>query len=80
MKAIRLDDLYTTREAAEKLGLTLQTTQKYCQRGVLEATQKGRQLLIHQKEIDRYQKERRPKGWPKWMKRTGRKTKPQQSR
>jgi excisionase family DNA binding protein len=74
----KLEDFYTTREAAEQLGLTVQTTQKYCQRGILTATQKGRQLLIHRKEIDRYQKNRRPKGWPKSMKRTGRKPKPQQ--
>jgi excisionase family DNA binding protein len=74
----RLSDYLTTREAADALGLTHQSVQKYCQRGVLKSTKKGRQVLLHQKEIDRYQKNRRPKGWPKSMKRTGRKPKPQQ--
>lgn len=60
-----LADYLTTEEAAPLLRLTVATTQKYCQRGVIGCERKGHTILIPRSEVDAYNKNRRPKGWPR---------------
>jgi excisionase family DNA binding protein len=62
MKAV-MDDLLTTREAAERLGVTDSRIRQMVMREQLPAVKKGRDLLI--KASDLKLVEERPKGRPK---------------
>jgi len=48
---------YTTEEAAERLGIAVNTVQRQCKRGKIQATRFGRSWQIDEKEIDRYMRE-----------------------
>ena len=54
-------DLLTTKEAAERLGIHWRSVVKAIQRGALEASKRGRDYLIEQSEVERYDRERRRK-------------------
>lgn len=55
----------TTDEAAIVLGVQPRTITRYIERGILKAEKKGRDYLIPQEEIERFQRERRRAGRPK---------------
>lgn len=56
--------MLTTHEAANRLGLTARSVARLIKRGALTATKRGRDYLIDEAEVDRYQRERRPVGRP----------------
>lgn len=57
--------LYNSAAAAEYLGLSPHTIRKYVQRGLINPFQAfGHIYVFDKKELDRYQKERRPQGRP----------------
>jgi excisionase family DNA binding protein len=47
-----MDEFLTTREAAEKLGLTLRAVQKMIEAGRLEAHKVGRDYIIRAESLD----------------------------
>ncbi len=55
----------TTDEAARRLGLARSTIIDYCRLGMLAATKPGRDWWIEPAEVERYGRERRPRGRPK---------------
>lgn len=56
---------FTTREAADKLGITTGSIARLIQIGMLQATKHGRDYFIDLAEIERYLRERRPAHRPK---------------
>jgi excisionase family DNA binding protein len=50
----------TTKQAAERLGITPGTVVQLIRRGLLTAERFGRDYCLTEQEIDRYQRERRP--------------------
>lgn len=54
----------TTTEAAKRLRLSHETVKNYCYRGTIPAKKFGRQWVIHESEVERYQKNRRGPGRP----------------
>ena len=54
----------TTTQAAEYLGLALDTVRQYVHRGVIRATKVGPIYLLTKAECDRYRRERKPAGNP----------------
>ena len=48
-----MDEFLTTKEAAERLGLTLRAVQKMIEAGRLEATKVGRDYIIHANALDK---------------------------
>lgn len=60
------EPLFTARDAAEYLGLSLKTVRLYVTRNVLTPCQKiGSTWLLAQSELDRFKQERRTPGRPK---------------
>lgn len=55
----------STAEAAEKLGLHQNTMRQHLKRGVIKGVKVGAIWLIHEDEIARYERERKPPGRPK---------------
>jgi excisionase family DNA binding protein len=55
----------TTSEAASVLGLTRRSVSRLIKSGLLQAEKHGRDYLIPQTEIDRYQRKRQPSGRPR---------------
>lgn len=55
---------YTTIEAATLLGIDPRSVRAFINRGLIAATKHGRDWLITQDEIDRYNRERRHVGRP----------------
>jgi excisionase family DNA binding protein len=51
--------------AARALNLKPDTVRRYCNRGMLKAQRIGWTLLISQAELDRFKRERKPRGRPK---------------
>lgn len=63
--AIEINDVvFTTREAAEYLGLAEDTVRQYVNRGVIFAKKAGNMNLVTKSECDRYKRDRRPPGNP----------------
>lgn len=58
----------TTKQAAAALGIQPRTVAKYIKRGLLKAQLLGRDYVIEQVEIERFQRERRGMGRPKQVK------------
>lgn len=58
-------DMYTTKQAAAVLDLELRTVSTYIRRGVLNAQKYGRDWMLSEKEVKRYQRERKQSGRPK---------------
>ena len=48
-----MDEFLTTKEAAERLGLTLRAVQKMIEAGRLEATKVGRDYIIRANALDK---------------------------
>lgn len=59
--------MLTTHEAANRLGLTARSVARLIKTGVIAAQKRGRDYLIDEAEIDRYERARRPAGRPKRM-------------
>lgn len=55
----------TTTEAAKILNLQPRTIRSHIERSVIAAEKKGRDYLISQEEIERFQRERRGRGKPR---------------
>lgn len=55
--------LYSRQEAAEILSLSLGTIQELLHRGLLAGIRKGRLVLIHRDELERFAKEDTPAMW-----------------
>jgi excisionase family DNA binding protein len=61
-----IDGYYTTREAAEELGLSHVTMRDAVRRGVIEVKKVARRSLIPAAEVERYKVEHRGQlGWDK---------------
>jgi len=45
--------MYTTKQAAEKLGIKLHTVAEYIRKGYLKAEKFGRDWMIDDKEVDK---------------------------
>lgn len=56
---MRMTELLTTREAAERLGIDRRSVVRAINRGTLRAAKRGRDYLIESAEIERYQVEHR---------------------
>lgn len=56
--------VFTTREAAEYLGLAEDTIRRYIYRGLVNAEKHGPVYVVTKQECDRYQREKRPQGRP----------------
>lgn len=57
--------MLTTTEAATLLGIQPKSVTRYIERDLIKAEKKGRDYLIAQEELDRFQRERRGRGKPK---------------
>lgn len=57
--------MLTTRDAAERLGITARAVVLLIQRGQLKAQKFGRDYAIEPAEVERYLRERRPAHRPK---------------
>lgn len=57
--------MLTTTQAATVLGLEPRTVSKFIRRGVLKAEKFGRDWMIAEAEIERYQSERKKAGRPR---------------
>ena len=65
MPVMTTEPEYTLAEAATYLALTPGTVRQYLNRSLLHPTRRiGRLMLFAQSELDRYQRERRPRGTP----------------
>lgn len=65
MPVITTEPEYTLAEAAEYLRLTAGTVRQYLIRDLIRPTRRiGRQMLFAKSELDRYDRERRPRGTP----------------
>jgi len=71
MAIVDTEKVYTTAEAAKKIGgLDAETVRRYCanfregRTPAIEAVQAGKQWLIHGDEIKRFKKQRRDRGRP----------------
>ena len=65
--AIQSDEkLYTTPEAAQYLGMPLDSVRRHIQRGNIRPMKKrvGQNYLITESELDRFNENRRPRGNP----------------
>lgn len=56
--------MLTTHEAADRLGLTARSVARLIKRGVIAAQKRGRDYLIDEVEVARYERERKPVGRP----------------
>ena len=56
--------MITTTEAAGVLGITPRTIQRHIKEGHLKAKRYGRDYLIEDQELERFQRERRRRGRP----------------
>lgn len=56
------EPLYTVEEAASFLGLSKGTIRQYINRELLEPHRIGHAVMFTQSELERYQRERRPRG------------------
>jgi excisionase family DNA binding protein len=54
--------MLTTTQAAAILKIAARTVKDYCADGRLQAVKYGRDWLIEETEVKRYQRERRPRG------------------
>lgn len=57
--------MLTTSEAARVLGVQPRTVTRHIERGLIKAMKKGRDYLIAEEELARFQRERRGTGRPK---------------
>lgn len=57
--------MLTTKESAAELNIQPRSVKKLCQRGILKAEKIGRDWLIEEEEVERYQAQRKPAGRPK---------------
>lgn len=57
--------MLTTKDAANRLGITARAVALLIQRKVLKAEKFGRDYMIEPSEVERYQHERRPAHRPK---------------
>lgn len=57
--------MLTTTEAADRLGIKARSVVQLIRRGLLKAEKKGRDYLIEDSEVARYEHERRPQHRPK---------------
>lgn len=55
----------TTTEAADRLGLKPETIKDYCRQGTVAAEKIGPLWWITAREVERFRRERRPRGRPK---------------
>jgi len=55
---------YTVAEVADILGTTMRQVQRLLSGGLLEGVRVGREWLIPVDEVERYLKDRRPRGRP----------------
>ena len=56
--------LYTRAEAAEMLSICTSTLDVAIGRGMLKSIRKGRRILVHRDEIERWAKKDTPAIWP----------------
>ncbi len=56
--------MLTTTQVATVLGVQPRTVTRYIERGLIVATKYGRDYLIEQTELERFQRERRKRGRP----------------
>ena len=54
----------TTSQAGQRLGLARSTIIEHCRNGLIIATKPGRDWWIEPAEVERYSRERRPRGNP----------------
>lgn len=59
-----LQGLLTVEQAADRLAVKPGTVYRYLNSGLIRKTKLGRAVFIAEREIDRYQEERRPVGRP----------------
>lgn len=57
--------MLTTREAADRLGLKPRSVVQFIKRGLIAAEKRGRDYLIEEAEVERYERERRPANRPR---------------
>ena len=62
---VERDTLYSTREAADYLGMAENTIRQYINRGVMKAVKIGPVWCVSRSECDRYDREKRDVGRPK---------------
>lgn len=63
--AIEINDVvFTTREAADYLGLAEDTVRQYIHRGLIFAKKIGSINVVTRSECERYKRDRRPPGNP----------------
>lgn len=55
--------LYTRAEAAQMLSLSLDSVQELLHRGLLSGVRKGRRVLLHRDELERFAAEDTPQIW-----------------
>lgn len=55
--------LYSRQEAAEMLGLSLSSVQELMHRGLLKGIRKGRRLLLHRTDLERFAAQDTPQIW-----------------
>jgi excisionase family DNA binding protein len=60
----------TTTEAAARLRIQPATVKQDIRRGLIAATKRGRDYFITTAELERFEANRRPVGWPKGRKKT----------
>ena len=64
MTTIDTNEFFTTREFAEKVGLSTDTVKIHCQRKIIQGVKVAHVWLIPKTELVRYRKERRQAGRP----------------
>ncbi len=65
MAILNTDNLLTTAQAGDALGLSTDTVKVYCTKGKIDAVKVGHIWMIPKKEVDRYKRERNTVGRPK---------------
>lgn len=65
----KLSKMLTTKQAGSRLDLDPRTIKRYCREGKLKCEKIGRDWLIPEAEIERYERERKPKGRPRAIRR-----------
>lgn len=57
-----VSEMLPTKQAAARLGLAARTVKDHCADGRIKAEKIGRDWLIEEAEVERYKRERKPRG------------------